>query len=136
MHLQETTPVRKKIRNLLSCIAALEGNFGVPMYDVVEQMRWDELIWYTTPPSFRLGSEVLTAGSGGLRDNCGLCWRSQGSCNLLIMAKMMKKSPDCSKSCKRLLLTIRFVHNHVILFDADKDNRWCSKWQHMIRDAN
>ena len=85
-----------------------------------------------SPPSV-FGTQFLQGSSRILVDSCSLCLRSQGYGDSLTTFKTTKKSPSSSRTYGRLSLITRFVCDLGTAPDADKDSRWCNKWQSMIK---
>ena len=83
----------------------------------------------------RLDAYTLPVDSKRLKKNQGRCARSLCFCDTLIALKTAKLSADLSTTCKRLSTTIWFACGCNTLLDVYYDNRWCNKWQFMIKDV-
>ena len=86
-------------------------------------------------PPFRRSTQLLQASSRTSGINYSLCLRSQGYSDSPTMFKTMKRPRGSSRICGRLSPTTRFVYDPGTVLDADKDSRWCNRWQSMIKSS-
>ena len=98
MHLQETAPVRNKIKKLLSRMGELESIFGAPTLDEGEKSRRSELLRYVIAPRpLKFRAEFLPVSSRASKDNYDRYMRKTGSGDSLTTFKAMRMYSASSK---------------------------------------